>query len=345
MYDLEHVIIMDSLYHAWQKISIKSACPGLDGVDLSFYRADLQKNLRSLQTSVVNGIYRPYTEKIYNHKDRAICIHSVEDKIIQTVLAETVMKAYQPSKNVHGFINKRSVFTAKKTLDNALYNGVYDYFKVDIRNFYNSIDVKMLFDKLSRIFTGSALLQLIELIVGTHSPGISTGSCLSPALSNLYLASFDREIESASIFYSRYVDDILVAPVSNKELIRNKLFEINLEMNPEKSNPVNAAKGFRYLGFDIINNIDAAIQNGDFSLAEEIYETQECDVSTTVQPEPEKPSAANAQEQGYRYCAIKCKKLRRIVYQKILELRRSHSKTLKYHLSSNPSEKRNVSIG
>ena len=290
MYDLWSVINMDSLYHSWQKVSMKKACPGLDGVDISFYRSDLQENLRSLQTSVASGNYRPYTEKVFNHKDRSICIPSVDDKILQTAIAKIIMTAFVPAKSVHGFINNRSVFTAKKALVRAIDNGVAEYLKVDIKRFYDSINEKILLNKVELLFTDTELLELIELIINTHSPGISTGSCLSPALSNLYLSDFDRDIEKYSDFYSRYVDDMLVAPISSVEFIKDKLSEVDLEINPEKSQPVHAADGFRYLGFDIKHDIETSIQNGDFELAEMIYETQDCDVAANEPSFPEKSS-------------------------------------------------------
>jgi hypothetical protein len=288
MYSLEQTINMDSLYRAWHRVSSKNTCGGLDGVELSFYRSDLQKNLRSLQTSILTGNYRPYTQKNYYFKDRAIFISCVDDKIVQTALSEAVITAYTPAKSVHGFIRKRSVFTAKRTLDNALTNGVSEYIKVDIKRFYDSIDRDILLGKVTLLFTDTKLLELIELLVYAHSPGVSTGSCLSPALSNLYLADFDRSIEERSVFYARYVDDMLVAPISNIALISEKLAEVNLEINSEKSEHVKAADGFRYLGFDIKRDIDAAIQNGNFALAEKIYDTQECDIISDKPPIPEK---------------------------------------------------------
>lgn len=288
MNGFERVTAMDTLYRSWQKISAKNTSGGSDGVDLSLYRADLQKNLRTLQTAVSSGSYRPYTEKAYtNYKDRKICISSVDDKIIQTALSACLSSAYAPPRSTHGFIPKRSVFTAKKALDNALYNGICEYSKVDIRHFYDSIDVKILLRKIEHVIRDARFLTLVELMINAHSPGISTGSCLSPALSNLYLADFDREIEGNSIYFSRYVDDMLVAPASNIELITIKLAEVGLEVNTDKSKPVNAADGFKYLGFDIKRNIeraiDSAIQNSDFALAEELYETQECDVTTSAE--------------------------------------------------------------
>jgi hypothetical protein len=199
------------------------------------------------------------------------------------------MTAYVPAKSVHGFISKRSVFTAKKTLDGALDGGVSEYTKADIRQFFNSINEEILFRKIASIFTDNKLLELIKLLINAHSPGISTGSCLSPVLSNLYLADFDRVVEQNSAFYSRYVDDMLVAPTSNIELIKEKLAEVGLEINPEKSTAVNAAAGFRYLGFDIKRDIDTAIQGGDFALADRIYEAQACDIAVEAPIAADKP--------------------------------------------------------
>jgi len=292
MNGFERAISMDTLYKSWQKISAKNASGGLDGIDVSFYRSDLQKHLRSLQTAVVSGSYRPYTEKTYaNHKDRQICISCVDDKIIQTALSDSLACAYTPARSTHGFIPKRSVFTAKKSLDDALSEGVCEYSKIDIRRFYDSIDGKLLLKKVELIIDDTQLLALVELVINSHSPGISTGSCLSPVLSNVYLADFDREIEASSVFFSRYVDDMLVAPTYNIELIREKLAELGLEINEDKSRTVSAADGFRYLGFDIKRDtervIDTALQNGDFALAETLYETQESDIAANIEPKTE----------------------------------------------------------
>ena len=279
MINLERTVSMDSLYRSCQRISQNKACPGFDGIDLSYYRSDLQKNLRSLQTSIITGNYRPFREKTFNHKDREICISSIDDKIVQTSLAKAISTLYTPAKSVHGFIGKRSVFTAKKTLDDALRNGVYEYLKVDIKRFYDSINVNILFSKIENHVADTRLLELFKLLLDAHKSGLSTGSCLSPALSNLYLDEFDRYMEKNSVFYSRYVDDMLVAPVSNLPLIEGELAEVSLGINREKSKPVNAAEGFRYLGFDIKRDIELAIQNNDFSLAESIYESSECDIT------------------------------------------------------------------
>jgi len=281
---------MDMLNYSWQKISAKRGSPGIDNVDLSFYRSDLKQNLRTLQAAVSSNNYRPYADKVFNRKNREICISSVDDKIIQTAVAEIIMSVYVPPKSVHGFIKNKSIFTAKKALDGALSDGISDLLKLDIKRFYDSINTKILLERVAHVIGDKAFIKVVELLLNVHSPGISTGSCLSPALSNLYLGDFDMFVEQNSVFYSRYVDDILVAPAQNIEMIDNKLSEIGLEVNIEKSREVNVAEGFRYLGFDIKHfkkPIEDAVQSGNFALAEKIYETQECDV-IDVEPLSEK---------------------------------------------------------
>jgi hypothetical protein len=105
------------------------------------------------------------------------------------------------------------------------------------------------------------------------------------------------------VFFSRYVDDMLVAPVNNIKLIKTKLAEVGLTINCDKSKQVSAAEGFKYLGFDIKRDIertiDTALQNGEFAVAEELYETRECDIAPGDKPAaPQSQSEILSKEQA-----------------------------------------------
>jgi len=287
MFEFGRVTSMNTLQQAWRKISAKNGSSGIDGVDVQLYDADLENNLRLLQAALISGNYRPYEEKRYESKNRTICVSCVDDKIVQTALAEIVTSSYEPSKNVHGFIKNRSIFTAKSKLDQAIGNGITKFSKLDISRFYDSIDRALLMRKLRARIGDAKFLQLIMFFLNLHNTGVSTGSCLSPALTNLYLADFDNVIDTKSTFYSRYVDDILVAPVEAKDCISEELKEVNLTVNTKKSEDVDAVEGFRYLGFDVKHDIDDAILNGDFARAEELHSPEE-----VIQP----PEPGNAEE-------------------------------------------------
>ena len=289
MSSLDNIVNMDMLYNSWQKISARNSCSDIDGVDLDLYRSDLQKHLRCLQTSVVSGNYQPYGEKTYESKIRIVSLYCIDDKIIQTAVAKLLNAEYEPAKNVHGFVGKRSIFTAKKSLDKAVARGIYDYAKIDIRKFYNSINKEILLEQIAFALNETSLVDFIKKLILSHNPGLSTGSCLSPVLSNLYLDNFDRVIEQSSEYYARYVDDILVAPVANLALVNENLRSVQLTINEEKSGLVNANKGFRYLGFDIKHNIDKALEKNDFVTAEKLYKAQESDIIVSEPSEETTP--------------------------------------------------------
>jgi len=297
MFEFERVCSMEVLRNLWQKIAAKGGAPGIDNIDISFYRSNLPHNLRSLQTAIATENYKPYADKIFTHKNRNINISSIDDKIVQSAISNIILSVYNPPQSVHGFIKNRSVFSAKKALDYAIAKNIPSFSKIDIKRFYDSIDTDILLQKISQIIGDKKFLHLVEKLLSAHTPGISTGSCLSPTVSNLYLAEFDNFAQRNSQFYARYVDDILVAPANNINILGDKLSEIGLNINFEKSKTVNVYDGFKYLGFDIKHTVDTAIQRGNFALAEKIYTPQESDVAASV--EPALPKAENASQNEY----------------------------------------------
>ena len=299
MFEFERATSMTALHNAWQKIESKNGCAGIDDIDLSFYRQDLHNNLRSLQTAIASGYYRPYAEKTYNCKERDISIHCIEDKIVQTSVADIIISAYKPPEGVHGFIKNRSIFTAKKSLDLALNNGISEYCKVDIKRFYDSINLGILLRKLHELIDDDEFVSLAIMLINTHNPGISTGSCLSPALSNLYLNDFDNELYESTEFYSRYVDDMLIAPARSMTLVSDKLSEVGLEVNMDKCKTVNADDGFQFLGFDVRSTLETAISKGDFSLAEDLYKAEQCDISDDNEPQMDEPKVTEPPVASY----------------------------------------------
>ena len=318
MFEMERVCSMNVLERFCQKTITKSG-GSIDNVDLSHY-------LRTLQTAILTGNYRPRADKLHNYKDRIVSISSPEDKIVQSAVAEIIVSTYIPPQSVHGFIKDRSIFTAKQSLDDALSKGISEFSKIDIKRFYDSIDKEILLTKIKQLIGDRKFIQLVKLLLNMQHIGISTGSCLSPALSNLYLYDFDNFIEQKSQFYARYVDDILVAPAENIDIIGSKLSELELEVHPSKSKIVSTVDGFRYLGFDIKHTIDSALQKKNFALAEKIYKTQESDISTNTtlpaeKTEKQKPNVEYAPPNHIANILSNCHIIRTIV---------SKAKTEKY---------------
>jgi hypothetical protein len=91
--------------------------------------------------------------------------------------------------------------------------------------------------------------------------GVAQGNSLSPLLGNIYLADFDRKLNSNGIRCIRYIDDfLLLAPslgAAQKSLALAVclLKDLGLELSPEKTQVGAVSDGFQFLGVEFQNGI------------------------------------------------------------------------------------------
>ena len=111
----------------------------------------------------------------------------------------------------------------------------YDYFiKIDISNFYGSINHYRLFSVLNSKIKDKVFLNLIKKAIETPTYpenkknviGLPQGLSISNILSHIYMLDFDRKYkENDKICFIRYVDDILIlCKSSEKETLKNDIF-------------------------------------------------------------------------------------------------------------------------
>lgn len=282
MFEFERAVSYESLFKAFEKIkgnNIKNC--GFDNINTDYYSANLYDNLQLLHYSLVSDQYIPYKEKMFvSKKGRKIYISCLEDKIVQTSVAQVISEMLILNSAVHSFIKRRSIFTAHSKLKEYMLHGIDAFYKIDIRKFYESISREMLLKKLKELTGDIKFLALVKCILLSHSNGISTGSCLSPVLSNLYMKDFDDCMTDKHKIYLRYVDDMLISSGNTKQLpevindVKDELCKINLSINQEKSQIVTAEEGFKYLGFDIkeYRKMDELLEKGDLQEAEKLIE-------------------------------------------------------------------------
>ncbi|MGB3161778.1 MAG: reverse transcriptase domain-containing protein [Carnobacterium sp.] len=111
----------------------------------------------------------------------------------------------------------------------------YDYFiKIDISNFYGSINHYRLFSILNSKIKDEPFLNLLKNAIETptypdnkvNMIGLPQGLSISNILSHIYMLDFDQKYkENNDISFIRYVDDILIlCKSSEKEAIKEKVF-------------------------------------------------------------------------------------------------------------------------
>ena len=137
--------------------------------------------------------------------------------------------------------------------------------RLDVRDYFNSIDVVDLLARLPEPFAAGpvgALLRAALLdrsvdrggqVVDGGPKGVMAGTPLAPLLATLYLRELDHEIGGRAT-YSRYSDDIAVlAPAADlpalEQLVRRRLAERGLEVNESKSSACAPGQPWDFLGF------------------------------------------------------------------------------------------------
>lgn len=149
--------------------------------------------------------------------------------------------------------------------------------KVDISDYFNSIDVALLLPRLDflrerdeevhrllvRLLTEERVMEKGQQVREKH--GVMAGTPTAPFLANLYLAEVDRFFEERGVLYLRYSDDILLFADSREELMQRQaqLYEqlaaLGLSVNPDKVSIAEPGQGFDFLGI--------AYRQGEIDLA------------------------------------------------------------------------------
>lgn len=214
------------LSSAWQIIQTKGAAGGIDRVSMEDYKKDVVKRLRKLSENLLNHNWKPQPYlgvQIPKKTDgvRNLGLLSIEDKIVQQgikILIEPLIEktfhpasyAYRPGKGHYKAV-RRALHECQQKQNKV-------FLRLDIKDFFDTIDREVLFGEVSEIIKDNALVSLIRMCISMgrinpamaweESPhGVPQGAILSPLLSNLYLTPFDHFMASASNTYIRYADD------------------------------------------------------------------------------------------------------------------------------------------
>ncbi len=143
--------------------------------------------------------------------------------------------------------------------------------KVDISNYFNSIDVDLLLEKLAFLKAEDAqLFRLFEKMlradtakvngeVISEKRGAMAGIPVSPFFANVYLSEVDHYFAQQGVLYFRYSDDILLFADTMEELHRlqkvlyQKIEDHCLTLNPKKVQISRPGEQWDFLGFTYVD--------------------------------------------------------------------------------------------
>lgn len=160
---------------------------------------------KKYKSSKSRTIHRPYSMSLIS------ILHRLEIKLNQL---------YTPGSFVHGFIRGKNIKT------NALPHLGKEYLlNLDIKDFYDSINYKMIFEKLVELGFNSKIADYICNLVLVND-ALPQGFQTSPLISNLVFEKIDAEIEKKfpKLTYTRYADDLSFS--SDKFFCKNEIITL-----------------------------------------------------------------------------------------------------------------------
>ena len=234
---------------------------------------DKRESLHELHQQLLTGTYTQepasgfYIDKPRSGK-RLIATLSVKDYLVHKLLYRLLrIEMDRMFENAAiGFRPGRSREDARKMIREAASEGFQYALESDIESFFDQIDWDILTSKINDALPHAdhLTLKLLNMIIrqpllvhGKTVPrtkGLLQGSPLSPMLANLYLDSFDEEMESRGFRLIRYGDDFLVMTRNDEEAahalcsIQEILAPLKLNIKEDKTGITSLNKGISFLG-------------------------------------------------------------------------------------------------
>ncbi len=218
--------MQDALKKIYDKLSDSQAV-GIDGMTKESFSANLTQELQTIERKVANQTYEfSYYKQLLiiksQNKTREISISTLRDKITINYLHNIICEKFEEQLSL--------IPTPHVMIDDIKKSrSSYECFlKIDIQNFYPSINHEMLLVKLQDKFKEEPYMQELILkgikqstvspktpskqrIKYANSVGVPQGLSISGTLAQIYLEGIDKKYNAnKNIKFYRFVDDILI---------------------------------------------------------------------------------------------------------------------------------------
>ena len=263
---LLHHVGVERLRRAFGRLR-RDASAGVDGETVTHYEQHLEENLQELCERVHTGRYRPQpVRRVYLPKSdggqRAIGIPALEDRIVQSGVAEVLSAIYEvdSAEFSYGFRPGRSAHQALQTLHTGLMSQCVNWvLDADIRSFFDSMHHEWLLRMVGQRIADRRILRLIRqwLKAGVLDrgqweaveTGTAQGASISPLLANIFLHyAFDgwaqlwrKRQAQGRVLIVRYADDFVMGfqyrsdGQAMRRALEQRLGKFGLSLHQEKT--------------------------------------------------------------------------------------------------------------
>lgn len=272
----EKICKIDNLREAFKAVKRNKGAPGIDGINIDKYEANLEKNLDQLRKEVLNWSYKPTpVRRVEIPKPggkgvRLLGVPIIKDRVLHMAIKMVLEPILDPefSKNSFGFRPGKNQQQAVQQAQKIVQSGKEYVVDIDLSKFFDRINHDRLIYRLKQYIKDTRVLRLIGMILrgGIMIDGVKTpseegsvqGSPLSPLLSNVVLDELDKELEKRELEFCRFADDCNIFARSQRAADRimtsiKKFIEkkLKLKVNEEKSK-TRKSNEVKFLGMTII---------------------------------------------------------------------------------------------
>ena len=236
------------------------------------------KKYKEITTKLKNNNYtfsiprKKEINKNHTNKKRVVYSYKFNEMIVLKYIAYNLYKYdYLFEDNLYSFRKNKSVKQAIEKLSKTRnLKNMYGY-KVDIKNYFNSVDISILINNIKKDIKDQDLLNIIvsiltnkKVTIGNNvieeDKGIMAGIPLSAFLANYFIKDIDKYFKEKKVLYLRYSDDIILFAntkedvVEYSKVLKELLLSYNLTVNPEKENYYEPHDTWEFLGFSYKDN-------------------------------------------------------------------------------------------
>src|SRR5881396_1577385 len=273
---IDKVYKRKNLEMAWEKVKENRGSGGVDGQSLAAFQSQQGVQLARLEKELKEDTYRP--QPVLQHpipkrdkpgEYRMLGVPTIYDRVCQQALLNRLEPIFEPifDEASFGYRRGRSTKDAMRKVWKEIQSGSEWIVDADLRDFFGSVDHEKLLTLVAQRVADGRVLRLIQAMLKAGSygkgqlfpteRGTPQGGVVSPALSNILLTPFDREMRLRGYQLTRYADDWVVTCKSAAEArsavdaARRILKELGVELHPQKTRVVHVQHGFEFLGYKI----------------------------------------------------------------------------------------------
>ncbi len=261
----DKIISLENLFDAWTEFKRDKN----NKKDVAEFEIGLEDYVFKLHDDLKNQAYKhgayvsffihdPKRRHIHKASVRDRLLHHAVHRIIEPIWNKTfIFDSWSSRKNkgTHAAVKRLQKFGLELSRNHTLTLWVL---KLDIRNFFDSVNHKILMDILKQCAPDNRLLALFREIIESFSPGLPLGNLTSQLFANVYMNRLDQFVkhELKIVGYVRYADDFVLLHPDRELLIEclDKITsflqdQLHLDVHPKKIVLKRYAGGIDYLGY------------------------------------------------------------------------------------------------